>query len=128
MQRISLTPSILQMLRPALWGAIATIRQEIHSGISQLYITCNSNLYVVLRPEGQELVVVAIVGKNLKQSAREIINHAIARGFSTLRFHTLNPEHLQKGVGSLPFVLVEKRPRLLRRTEHVYKLELNYVL
>lgn len=122
MQQIQLTKDVLKTLRPALWGAKGTIKSEIMAGISQLFITDDKNLFIVVRPEGKELVVVAVVGKNLVQSQGEIIRHARTNNFTSLRFHTLNPKHLAKGLQGLTPVLVEKRPRLLSGHEFIYRL------
>jgi len=115
----------MQVLKPALVGAKATIASEIKSGISHLYQTNDGNLYAVLRPEGQQLVAVAVAGGKLKQSRHHLINFAIANNFKSIRFHTKHPERLIKGLAGLPLNLIEVRQSLLGRDELIYTLELN---
>ena len=124
MRQVALTPTILQILRPALWGATATIRKEIAQGKSQLFQTSGNNLYVVLRPEGKQLVVVAVAGRNLRMSRNEIIGSAITHGFTSIRFHTKAPQHLEKGLQGLNVELLEKRSRLLGSPEYVFIVRL----
>lgn len=123
MQQVPLTKHVMKVLRPALWGAVGTIKREITAGVSQVYITNDNNLYVVVRPEGSELVFVAVAGRNLAQSQRELLLFAKNSGYKSIRFHTLHPEHLAKGLNGLKPVLVEKRPHLFT-TEYVYRLNI----
>lgn len=104
--------------------AVGTIKSEIEKGISQLYQTVLGNLLVVLRPEGSELVVVAVVGKNLKASQIEIINFAKSQGFSTIRFHARHPEYLRKGLQGLSYELIDVRNHFFSGTEYVYRINL----
>jgi len=127
MREIALTEQVMQVLKPALHGAKGTIKSEIRRGISQLYLTNNSALYLVLRPEGKQLVVVAVAGSGLKESRQEIIDFAKNNNFSTIRFHTKHPKRLKKGLQGLPTKLVEVRESLLQHDELIYQLNLNEV-
>ncbi len=115
----------MQILKPALRGAINKIKSEIKSGISRLYITDNNKLYIVLRRENLELVAVAVAGRGIRESRDEIINFAINNQFKTIRFHTKHPERLEKGLQGLPIELIEVRKALLSRDELVYRLNVN---
>jgi len=123
-RRVPLTAHILQVLRPALIGAKGTIKSEIVSGVSHLYQTDGNNLYVVIRPEGDVMVVVAIAGSRLYQSRQEILNFARFNQFKSIRFHTKHPEHLERALTGLPFALIEVRKALFGNDELIYKLEL----
>ena len=123
-----MTDAAWQALRPALVGAKGTIRRELLTGICHLYRTQDNSLYVVLRPEGRELVVVAVAGTRLRQARSEIINFAQTQGFTTIRFHTRHPERLQKGLAGLPVRLVETRKALWGNDERVYRMELHHGL
>ncbi|GHE87465.1 hypothetical protein [Thalassotalea profundi] len=114
----------MQALKPALPFAKGTIKNEIINGISQLYSTNARNLYIVTRPEGAELVIVAVVGKNLLSAQQEIINFAKINGFKTIRFHTTQIKRLKKGLRGLNYQLVEHKKRFLRGDEYVYRLRL----
>ena len=124
MRKVPITDEALRALKPALAGGRITVRRELVAGVSQLYLTPDGNLYVVLRPEGWELVVVAVAGSRLKQSRQAIIDFAVANGYRSIRFHTRHPERLQKGLAGLPVQLVEIRKVTLGRDELVYRLEL----
>lgn len=125
MRKISLTKAAIKTLRPALSGAIGTIKREIATGVSQLYQTADNNLLVVARPEGDQLVIVAVAGSRLYQSRGEIINFARLNHFKSIRFHTKVPERLTRALEGLPFVLIDERKSLLGANELVYQLELN---
>lgn len=123
MQPAKLTDKAMQTLKPALGLARGAIKREIKQGKSALYQTSMGNLLVVVRPEGQELVIVAVAGKDLQSSQQEILNFARLKGFRTLRFHTRFPKALQKGLAGLRPQLIDTRLRLFS-VEYVYRLEL----
>jgi hypothetical protein len=123
MRRINLTKDVMQVLRPALFLAKGTIKSEINQGISNLYVADNNKLYVVLRPEFDELVVVAVAGHGLYQSRLEIINFGIQNGFHSIRFHTREPELLERALMGLDFKLIEVRRPIIGR-DFVYRLDL----
>ena len=124
MYGVELTKKAMQVLKPALPFAKGTIKAEISQGISQLYMTDLGNLYVVARPEGAELVIVAVAGFNLLHSQQEILQFAKSQGFQSIRFHTRYPEHLKKGLGGLRYTLVEIRQRVFGNNEHVFKVNI----
>lgn len=126
MRKVSLTKQIMQVLKPALFNAKGTIKGEIAQGISHLYLTSNNLLYLVLRPEGKQLVAVAVAGKKLRDSRQEIIAFAKQGGFTSIRFHTKHPEYLVKGLSGLPTRLIEVRKSIFS-SEYVYQLNLNEV-
>lgn len=123
MRKIKLTKDVMQVLKPALFLAKGTIKSEINQGVSTLYVADNNKLYVVLRPELDELVVVAVAGHGLYQSRSEIINFAIQHGFHSLRFHTRAPELLERALTGLGFKLIEVRRHLIGR-DFIYRLDL----
>lgn len=124
MYKVPLNNQRMQALKPALPFAKGTIKTEILRGISTLYKTNQGNLLVVLRPEGSELVVVAVAGSNLLSSQQEIISFATISGFKTLRFHARNPKHLEKGLRGLNYSMVEVRRHLLSGVEYVFRIRL----
>jgi len=124
MLKASLNRHAMQVLKPALISAKSTIKKEIRTGKSHLYLTDNQQLYVVVRPEGSELVIVAVAGNSLLLSQQEIVNFAKTNGFSTLRFHATHPERLKKGLQGLAYYLVEKRQRILSHDEYVFRVDL----
>lgn len=123
MRKIKLTKDVMQVLKPALFLAKGTIKSEIKQGISTLYVADNNKLYVVLRPELDELVVVAVAGHGLYHSRLEIINFAIQHGFHSMRFHTREPELLERALMGLGFKLIEVRRQLIGR-DFIYRLDL----
>jgi len=127
MQKIAMTTQIMQVLKPALLGAQVTIKSEIKRGISHLYTTNNGNLFLVLRAEGSQLVIVAIAGQKLKESRQEIINFIKARHYKTVRFHTKYPERLEHAMHDLPVRLIEVRKALLGKDELIYQLDMSEV-
>ena len=124
MRKVAMTSAIIKTLRPALSGAIGTIKREINSGVSELYQSSGGHLLIVVRGEGSQLVVVAVAGSKLYQSRQEIINFARFNQFTSIRFHTKHPERLTRALNGLLFSLIETRKSLLGRDELVYKLEL----
>ncbi|MGL1956288.1 MAG: hypothetical protein OCD00_03075 [Colwellia sp.] len=123
MRKINVTTERLKALRPALLGAMATIRNELTQGVSSLYQTSGNNLLVVVRFEQQEMVVVAVVGYNLKKSVNEIISLAKQNLCSSIRFHSKHPKHLEKGLYGLSPKLIEIRKKLFSN-EYVFRLEI----
>ncbi|REL31078.1 hypothetical protein [Thalassotalea euphylliae] len=124
MQRVNQpTRAQLRALRPATGAAHLAITREIQRGESQLFTTFNRAMSVVVRPEGETLVIVAVAGRDLFNNRIDIINLARANGFRRLRFHTRHPERLRKGLHGLNYQLIEMRPRLFSN-EYVYGLEL----
>ncbi len=126
MRKITLTKQIMQVLKPALFNAKGTVKREIIKGVSHLYLSSNNLLYLVLRPEKSQLVVVAAAGKKLRDSRQEIINFANKNGFTSIRFHTRHPEYLAKGLSGLPLRLIEVRKTIFSN-EYIYQLNLNEV-
>ena len=124
MRPLKLNKQIMQQLKPALYTARNTIKREIEQGVSHLLTTRGGNLLVVLRPERGEMVVVAVVGKNLKQSRQEIIDYIKVLGFNTVRFHTRHPERLQKGLDGLFYWLAEVRSHMFGNDEYVFRLNI----
>jgi len=127
MEEIALTSHVMKVLKPALHGAKGTIKNEIKRGISWLYLTSNKALYLVLRPESNQLVVVAAAGARLKDSAKEIIAFAQQKNFEFIRFHTKNPAYLKKGLAGLPLYLIETRKALFNKNEYIYLIDLREV-
>ncbi|WP_249314087.1 hypothetical protein [Pseudoalteromonas sp. S2755] len=121
-QSVELTDSVLRVLRPALFNAIGTIKREIRQGISQLHQI--GQLYVVTRKEAQELVIVAVAGRNLLHAVPSLIRYAQQQQCGSIRWHTRNPEYIRHGFANLPAQLVEKR-RGIFHDEYVYRLVLN---
>lgn len=117
----------MQVLKPALPFATGSIKREIQQGISHLYITNAGNLYVVLRPEGNELVVVAVAGRNLFSAQQAIVDFGRNHGFATLRFHTRSPEHLKKGLSGLNYYHDETRKHFIGGDEYIFKVRLGHV-
>jgi hypothetical protein len=123
MYEIALTKDVKRRLKPALWGnAEKTIFSEIKRGISQVFLTDNKNMLVVGRMEVREFVIIAIVGTDLKNNRRDLINYAIAKGALTMRMHTKNPEYLLKGLKGLSIKLYKIIPRSFGKDELIYKM------
>ena len=124
MIKVALTSRALKTLRPALGGSVGTIKREIANGVSALYQSVHSRLFIVVRPEGQQHVVVAVAGSGLYQSRIEIINFARFNQFTSIRFHTKHPERLTRALSGLAFSLVETRQSLFGRDELIYVMGL----
>lgn len=124
MYKIAVSKQVMQALKPALPFAKGTIQTQIEKGICQLYQTTLGNLIVVTRPEGSELVIVAVAGTDLLSSQQEILAFAKVQGFTTLRFHTRHPKRLAKGLQGLNFYHFDTRAHLFGGTEYIFKLGL----
>lgn len=123
MFKLTLSDDVKKALKPALWGnSSGVVFAEIEKGISHVFVTTNGSMFVVTRMEGRELVVVAVVGKDLLNNRQEIISYAIANGAMFVRFHTKSPRHLMKGLAGLDVVLDEVRPRRWAASEYIYKV------
>lgn len=122
MKRVVLT----QTRRTALKRADANRRifDEIATGKSRLMQLQTAPLLTVLRPEGGELVVVAVVGSNLKAGSLEIMQYARLQRFNTIRFHTTLPELLLKSLAHVPVIKIEHRRRLFGPDEHIFRVKL----
>lgn len=123
MRKIEPTKNNVRRVKRAMRGARGFIRNELKQGRSSLYETDSAEIAAILRLEGNELVIVALEGKNLKANAPEIINFAKSNGATSLRFHTRNLRRLEKGIEGLGFELIETRQSILG-TENIFKLEL----
>lgn len=124
MRKVTLTKEILQVLRPALIGAKGTIKREIVNGESQLFQTEGNNLYLVIRPEGSEMVLVAMAGSRFMQSRQEIINFARTHQFESIRVHTKFNKQFERLKFMTGFKVVEVRHSLFGRDEWIYRMEL----
>ena len=122
MNTIPLTKEVKKLLRPALKSAAKAVFNEVEQGQAMLVQTENKKLVAILRGEARTLVIVAVAGSDLFQTRQEFIDLAKAQEFTVIRFHTTHPERLKKGLRGLPVKLVEVRPRLFGKDEHVYKL------
>jgi len=123
MRKTAVTADKLHLLRPALWGAKGTIKRELATGVSSLYQSSGNNLLMVVRFEQGEMVVVAVVGRNLKSCVGEIITLAKQNFCTSIRFHTKHPRHLEKGVKGLVLTLIEVHKGIFSN-EYVFRLEL----
>lgn len=84
----TLTPLAEQLLSgvgdPHLW---ALIRRDLMMNRAQLF-ECPDNTYLVLRIQGAELIILAIVGKHGVECMDFCIRIAQAKGLESVRFHT----------------------------------------
>lgn len=113
-------------LAPALKGGAGVIKREIKQGAASVYQSSNKNVFAVVRPEGKELVFVAVAGKNLASAVNEFVLFAKQRGFSSIRYHTKNPYFLAKGVSALAVKpqLIEVRKAIFGNDEYIYRVNL----
>ena len=113
-------------LAPALKGGAGVIKREIKQGVASVYQSSNKNVFAVVRPEGKELVFVAVAGKNLASAVNEFVLFAKQRGFSSVRYHTKNPYFVAKGVSALAIKpqLIEVRKAIFGNDEYIYRVNL----
>lgn len=113
-------------LAPALKGGAGVIKREIKQGVASVYQSSNKNVFAVVRPEGKELVFVAVAGKNLASAVNEFVLFAKQRGFSSIRYHTKNPYFVAKGVSALAIKpqLIEVRKAIFGNDEYIYRVNL----
>lgn len=116
--------AIGKVLSPAYGDDTQFIESEIAAGICTVFRAANAPLYLVIRYEGSEMVVVAAAGKQLAKATQEIIEHAKAKGMQSIRFHTIDPHRLEKGVKGLPIELAEHRPNASASDEFVFRMRL----
>ena len=107
------------------WGEISThvkgamsgddgyFEKAINSGQCQAWQFLGSDLWMITRSEGRELVVCCIEGSGLNDAAPQIIRAAVGGRFETIRFHTKRPA-LGKMLSGFGF----------EEFERIYKLEL----
>lgn len=107
-------------------GGAGLIKREIKQGLATTWITSNRQVAAIIRPEGRELVFVAVAGTNLARAVNEFVLFAKQRGFSSIRYHTKNPHFLAKGVSALAIKpqLVEIRKAIFGNDEYIYRVKL----
>lgn len=125
MQEISFE-SAKDVLAPALKGGAGSIKREIKQGLASVYQSSNRNIFAVVRPEGSELVFVAVAGAGLARAVNEFVLFARQGGFSSIRYHTKNPHFLAKGVSALSIKpqLVEVRKAFFGSNEYIYRVKI----
>ena len=103
------------ILKPALPGTSRQfIKRQVKRGDAGLARV--GKLAVVLRVEGNELVVVAAAGRGLLPATRLIFKFARDNGLSTIRFHPRR-KGLHRHVKQWPFHLIEQRGN-----EYIYRM------
>jgi len=117
---------VKDLLAPAMKGGASHIKREIKRGDAQTFQTDNGNVFAIVRPEGEELVFVAVAGKGLALVVHEFVAFAKMNGFKFIRYHTKNPHFLAKGVSVLSVKpqLVEVRKALIGNNEYIYRITL----
>lgn len=78
----------------ALRGAEEFIGAEVMNGAAEAWRIDHGGgtpSWMVTRIEGDELVVVAYEGRELRAAARAIVRHATRDGFTSVRFHHVTP-------------------------------------
>lgn len=81
-------------MRRALRGADEFIGAEVTNGAAEAWRIDHRDgppSWMVTRIEGDELVIVAYEGRELRNAARAIVRHATRDGFASLRFHHVTP-------------------------------------
>ncbi len=126
MKRIEYSRQVMRVLKPAMGSGRRTIEKQIKQDRAFVYQSDNGQVFAIVRPEGTELVFVAVAGKGLAYTANEFILFAKSQGFSTLRYHTKNPHYLKHGVAAAMTKphLVEIRKALIGADEYVYRINL----
>lgn len=120
MKPVALTNARQNLLKLA--DADKAVFAEIQSGITRLYQLSTAPLLAAIRPEGREMVVVAVVGKNLKIGALELIKYGRIQGFTTARFHTTRPQKLLRSLVNIPVNKIAHKRRFFKPDEHVYRV------
>ena len=121
---VNYTDQIARILKPAYEGDKRYIEKEIQRGVSRVYRAESAPLYLVIRMEGAQMVIVSAAGKHLQHAQAEIIAFAMGQGASSIRFHTIEPKRLAKGMAGLPITLAQRNKRLFKPDEFVFRLEL----
>lgn len=113
-------------LAPAMKGGAGLIKREIKQGLASVYQSNNRTIFAVVRPEGNELVFVAVAGTGLANVVNECVLFALQGGFSSIRYHTKNPHFLAKGISALALKpqLIEVRKALFGNDEYIYRIKL----
>ena len=113
-------------LAPAMKGGAGLIKREIKKGLASVYQSNDGAIFAVVRPEGNELVFVAVAGTGLASVANEFVLFALQGGFNSIRYHTKNPHFLAKGVSALAIKphLIEVRKALFGNDEYIYRIKL----
>lgn len=113
-------------LAPAMKGGAGQIKREIKRGVAMCYQTSNGKVFAIVRPEGQELVFVAVAGAGLAHVAHEFVFFAKMKGFKSIRYHTKNPHFLAKGVNALSVKpqLIEVRNAIFGNNEYIYRIKI----
>jgi hypothetical protein len=117
--RLSWSKEASKNLRPALKGkSHSIIKKEVLNGESALFLS--NRIWLVLRPEGRELVLVAAAGEGLLKATESVYQFAKQHGYQSIRFHTKQTK-LNSVLKKWPIKLIEVRPRLLGN-EYVYRM------
>ena len=109
-QKIVLTDAVAKILRPALGNDESIIIEQINAGVCELF-KCDE-VYFITRGEGNELVIVALAGKNLRNVTELIFSTAKKAGFKSIRYHTKRP--------ALAKLFAQYNPR---EVERVFRIE-----
>jgi hypothetical protein len=80
-----------------------SIRNSVQDNESNLYHFQgdNTDLFMVIRSEGSEMVVVCVGGEGIKEAGQYLIENAQKLGFTSIRYHAKNPavHRLYSGYG-----------------------------
>jgi hypothetical protein len=110
-QQCSWSQQAHEVLKPALNGDDDHVKREVQQGLSSLF-SCEAG-YMVVRREGDELVLVSGAGRNVDQALKDWISAAKHKGFKSVRYHTQRKGMMRKA-----------KNNGFKELERVYRLEL----
>jgi hypothetical protein len=110
--------TISKMLKPALPKTSRQfIRRQVAKGRAFTYLI--DDLAVVVRPENEELVIVAAAGRGIIEGNKKIFEFAKNLGFKSIRYHTASKAFARLVSKRWPFLLVESNKN---KNENVYRM------
>lgn len=85
-EKVKLSAEIEKTLKPAFLDDADFIKNQIISGAAELFKV--NSAFFVTRIEDNELVIIALAGKDLATAAKLIFSAAKSIGCQSIRFHT----------------------------------------
>jgi hypothetical protein len=87
-QRVGWSEQLKSGLGETLRDDEQIIRQQIDSGRAIAYCINSGQAWLVIRPDGTELVIMCLKGEGARQIVASVAESAKKQGFKTMRAHT----------------------------------------
>jgi hypothetical protein len=119
MQIVEWSPQFSAAIKPALPKTTRQfVKREVKKGLAVAGWV--DGLAFVVRPEGNELVIVAAAGRDIKNANKHIYAMAKKQGFTSLRYHTESTAFARLIAKNWRFELVEIKP-----DEYIFRMQIS---